>query len=113
MKKDKYINIGNYSVNIIGGIVAEDSINVNCKVLGNIKCSKSVMLGKHADVTGDIDAVNIIIYGELTGNIKASETVTLCKGAIIHGDITTNRIVIDEGAWYSGQCNTVQEVEEQ
>lgn len=113
MKKDKYVNIGNYNVDILGGIIANNNINVNCKVIGNIKCNKSVMLGKHADVTGDINAVNIIIYGEVTGNITASNTVTLCKGAVVHGDITTSYIVIDAGAWFSGECNTIQEIEEQ
>jgi cytoskeletal protein CcmA (bactofilin family) len=45
----------------------------------------------------------VVIQGKLEGNIRASDRVELRKSAVIVGDIVTQRIAMEEGAYFKGK----------
>jgi len=51
----------------------------------------------------------VVVQGKLEGNIQASDRVDLKQSAIVMRDIATQRISIDEGAYFKGRVNIQKE----
>ena len=51
----------------------------------------------------------MVVQGKLEGNIQASDRVDLKQSAVVTGDIATQRISIDEGAYFKGGVNIQKE----
>ena len=47
----------------------------------------------------------MIVQGKLDGNIRASERAELTKSAVVTGDIATQRVAIEEGAYFKGKVD--------
>jgi len=47
----------------------------------------------------------VVVQGKLEGSIQASDRVDLKQSAVVTGDIATQRISIDEGAYFKGRVN--------
>ena len=50
-----------------------------------------------------------MVQGRLEGNIHASERAELRKSAVAIGDILTQRIAIEEGAYFKGKVEMEKE----
>jgi cytoskeletal protein CcmA (bactofilin family) len=46
-----------------------------------------------------------VVQGKLEGNIHASERAELRKSAVAVGDIMTQRVSIEEGAFFKGKVD--------
>ena len=73
--------------------VIPGSISLNCNRL---------TIGETAKATADVNAREVIVYGELTGHLRAAERIEIKKHASVTGDLTTRRILIEEGAYFKG-----------
>ena len=51
----------------------------------------------------------MVVQGKLEGSIQASDRVDLKQSAIVTGDIATQRISIDEGAYFKGKVDIQRE----
>jgi len=51
----------------------------------------------------------VVVQGKLEGNVQASDRVDLKQSAVVTGDIATQRISIDEGAYFKGRVNIEKE----
>jgi cytoskeletal protein CcmA (bactofilin family) len=51
----------------------------------------------------------VVVQGKLEGDISASDRVDLKQSAIVTGNIATQRISIDEGAYFKGNVNIQKE----
>jgi cytoskeletal protein CcmA (bactofilin family) len=49
-----------------------------------------------------VNAKEVIIHGKVDGNIVSGDRVELRKSAVLVGDIVTQRIVIEDGAYFKG-----------
>jgi cytoskeletal protein CcmA (bactofilin family) len=87
-----------------GNIETLGNLRIEGKAIGNVKSKSKIALGDSSLVEGNIMAQNAEIAGEVKGSIEVSDLLILKSGSIIHGDIITNRIVIESGASFNGQC---------
>jgi cytoskeletal protein CcmA (bactofilin family) len=53
-------------------------------------------------VRANIRAREVIVHGKVEGNIQGDEKVELKKSAVLVGDISTQRITIEDGAYFKG-----------
>jgi len=53
-------------------------------------------------VRASIHAREVVIHGRVAGNIRAVEKVELRKSANVVGDLATQRIAIEDGAYFKG-----------
>ena len=53
-------------------------------------------------VRANVQARDVVVHGKVEGNVRGTERVELKKSAILMGDIFTQRIVIEEGAFFKG-----------
>ena len=87
-----------------GNIETLGNLRIEGKAIGNVKSKSKIALGDSSLVEGNIVAQNAEIAGEVKGFIEVSDLLILKSGSVIHGDITTNRIIIESGASFNGQC---------
>ena len=88
-------------VNINGDLISNTSIRIDGKVMGNVTAQKLIIVGKNAEIKGDLSYKNVIVFGKLIGSVTAAE-VQIKKTGTIHGDISVQAIEIEMGGKYNG-----------
>ena len=86
---------------ITGNIVADDDIQVEGKVSGDVTCRR-LTIGAAARIEGRIDCETVHIHGAVCGEIHA-EAVVVSKTGHIEGDIHHDTVSIEPGARVEGQ----------
>jgi len=72
--------------------------------IGTINCKGKVVVGPTGNIEGEIICQNADFSGEVKATVKVAELLTLKETARYTGDITTNKLSIEPGAKFSGNC---------
>jgi cytoskeletal protein CcmA (bactofilin family) len=108
-KTGEFAHIGK-SVIIKGELSGSEDLYVDGTVEGTIQLQgNNLMIGPNGHVHADVNAKGVVVQGKLEGNIRASERVELRKSAVIVGDIVTQRIAIEDGAYFKGKVDIQKE----
>jgi len=108
-KTGEFAHIGK-SVIIKGELSGSEDLNVDGVVEGTIQLQgNNLVIGPNGQVKADIHAKSVVVQGKLEGNIWASERAELRKSAAVVGDIFTQRIAIEEGAYFKGKVDIQKE----
>lgn len=91
---------------ITGDIVSEGDLQIDGKVIGDIK-SVSLTVGEKAQIKGEIVCDKALIHGAVSGRVTAKD-VYLSKSAKIVGDIHHDLVAIERGAFVDGQIRRRQ-----
>lgn len=89
-------------LSINGNLNSQGDIQVDGTVEGDI-VSKRLTVSSSATVRGAIEADTVVIAGSVTGQIKARH-VTLIKTARVIADVVQERLSIEPGAFFEGNC---------
>ena len=104
-KTAEFAHIGK-SVIIKGELSGSEDLYVDGQVEGSIELSGNrLIIGPHGQVRANVNAKGVIVQGKLDGNIHASERAELTKSAVVAGDIATQRVAIEEGAYFKGKVD--------
>ena len=91
------------SVLVKGELSGSEDLYLDGEVEGSIELrGHSLTIGPHGRVRANIHAKDVVVHGKVEGNVRGNERVELKKTAILVGDIFTQRIVIEEGAFFKG-----------
>ena len=91
------------SVIIKGELSGCEDLFLDGQVEGNIDLSDHhLVIGPNGRVRANVFAKDVIVHGKVDGNITGHDRVELKKSAVINGDISTQRIVIEDGAFFKG-----------
>ena len=91
------------SVAIKGELSGSEDLYIDGHVEGNIELPGSnLMVGPNGRVRAGIRARGVIIEGKVDGDIEATERVELRKTAVLMGSIVTQRVSIEDGAYFKG-----------
>ena len=108
-KTAEFAHIGK-SVIIKGELSGSEDLYVDGQVEGNIELAGNrLIIGPHGQVRANVSAKGVIVQGKLDGNIRASERAELTKSAVVTGDIATQRVAIEEGAYFKGKVDIQRE----
>jgi cytoskeletal protein CcmA (bactofilin family) len=108
-KSGEFAHIGK-SVVIKGELSGSEDLYVDGEVEGTIQLQgNNLVIGPNGHVHADVNAKGVIVQGKLEGNIRASDRVELRKSAVIVGDIVTQRIAIEDGAYFKGKVEIQKE----
>ena len=109
-KSGELAHIGK-SVVIKGELSGSEDLYIDGTVEGSIQLQgNNLVIGPNGHVHADINAKNVDIQGKLEGNIRATDCAELRKSAVILGDITTQRIAIEDGAYFKGKVEVQREL---
>ena len=109
MSKNKEVEVP--SINLLSsGTMVKGEIKVNGDFridgtfVGSIECIGKVVVGPTGSVDGEILCQNADFSGKVKATVKVAELLTLKETANFAGDITTNKLAIEPGAKFSGNC---------
>lgn len=91
---------------IEGDIISQNDIRIDGTIMGNIQSKRKIMMGEKSDVKGNIQTETMIVMGNFDGEMEISGTLHLHKSAKMNGKIRANKLVVEEGAEFNGECQT-------
>ncbi|MEI6900133.1 MAG: polymer-forming cytoskeletal protein [Bacteroidota bacterium] len=98
------INLLSSGTIVKGEIKLEGDFRIDGTFNGSIHCKGKVVVGVTGSIDGEINCQNADFSGEVKGVVKVAELLTLKETARFTGDITTNKLAIEPGAKFSGNC---------
>jgi cytoskeletal protein CcmA (bactofilin family) len=88
---------------IKGDITGNEDLKLDSTVDGLVSIGGfRLTVGPAAHLNANIVAREAVISGQVKGDISACDRIEIKKSASIVGDISTSKIVIEEGAYFSG-----------
>jgi len=94
------------SVIIKGELSGSEDLYLDGEVEGNIDLrNHNLVVGPNGRVRANVFAKDVVIHGKVDGNVTGVEKVELKKSAVLNGDIGTQRIVIEDGAFFKGSID--------
>jgi cytoskeletal protein CcmA (bactofilin family) len=105
----EFAHIGK-SVVIKGELSGSEDLYVDGVVEGTIELQgNNLVIGPNGRVHANINAKGAVVQGKLEGDIRASERTELRKSATVVGDIYTQRIAVEDGAYFKGKVDIQRE----
>lgn len=87
-----------------GTVRAENDVRASGQVIGTLRVEGKAMISESGSVEGEIIATNADIAGRVQGEIEIEERLVLKSTARVDGNIETDRLVVEEGAQFTGEC---------
>lgn len=91
------------TVVIKGEVTGSEPLYIEGCIEGTIRFSDNrVTIGRHGNVTANIEAKEVVIMGSVKGNIQCSDRVDIRAEGSLTGDVVTRRISVEDGAVLKG-----------
>jgi cytoskeletal protein CcmA (bactofilin family) len=94
-----------------GHLEMGSSLRLDGKLVGSLNCKGRLVLGKTGQIEGNVACKNADIEGEINGDLVVGGTLFLRSSSKINGNIKTQKIVVEDGAVFNGQCQMSAKVE--
>jgi cytoskeletal protein CcmA (bactofilin family) len=99
------INLIGIGTEITGDINTNGDIRIDGFLSGNVMTDGKLVVGETGKIKGEIDCKNSEVLGMIEGKIKVKELLSLKASARIYGDIVTQKLSIEPGSLFTGNCN--------
>jgi cytoskeletal protein CcmA (bactofilin family) len=97
------------SVVVKGELSGSEDLYLDGEVEGSVELrGHNLTVGPHGQVRAHTRAKDVVIHGKVDGNVTA-DRVELKKSAIHLGNIVTQRVIIEEGAYFKGTIDIQRE----
>jgi cytoskeletal protein CcmA (bactofilin family) len=91
------------SLHVKGDITGTEDLLIDGSVEGLIQLDeRKLTVGATAQLTADINARDVVVYGYLKGNVLAKGRIEIKKDGSVIGNLTTAQIMIEDGADFKG-----------
>lgn len=87
-----------------GNIDTYGNLRIEGRIIGNIRSKSKVAVGQSASIEGNILSQVAEIEGEVKGSVEVTDILILKPSCVISGDIIANKLVVEAGAKFEGQC---------
>ncbi len=95
--------IGNGTV-LEGNLTTTGNLRVDGKIIGDVRTEAKMVQGESSMIEGNIKAHSADIGGKIKGKVVVDDVLVLEPNSVIMGDIVTNRLIVESGAKFTGQC---------
>ncbi len=94
------------SVVIKGQIYSREDLVIDGEVEGSVEANENkIVVGPNGRVNAGVKAREVVVHGAIKGNVEAGEKIDIRREAKLVGDIKTQRIVIEDGAYFKGSVD--------
>ncbi len=91
------------SVVIRGELTGNEDLYLDGDIEGTVDLrDHKLVIGPNGKIKATITAREVVLHGRVEGNVTANERVELKKSCTLVGDVSTQRIVIEDGAFFKG-----------
>lgn len=87
-----------------GTLRAASDVRISGQLHGILDVEGRVVVAEGGTVEGEITAANIDVAGTVEGELVATELLVLRASAVVEGQLQSERLVIEEGAVFHGEC---------
>lgn len=91
------------SVVIRGELTGNEDLYLDGDIEGTVDLrDHKLVIGPNGKIKATISAREVVLHGRVEGNVSATERVELKKSCTLVGDVSTQRIMIEDGAFFKG-----------
>ncbi len=98
------INLIGSGTEINGDVNSNGDIRIDGTLNGNLNTKGKVVIGETGKAKGEVTCKNADISGKIEGKITVSDLLSLKPSSLIEGDIVANKLAIEPGARFTGNC---------
>ena len=98
------VNMIGEGTTVRGTIEADGDLRVAGLVNGNIRCKGKVIVAQTGKISGDLNAEEADVAGQIKGQVAIQRKLSLRQGCEVEGDIFTKSLLIEDGALFEGRC---------
>jgi cytoskeletal protein CcmA (bactofilin family) len=91
--------------NFKGELSFDKGMRIHGRFEGKINTPGRLHVAKEAKLMADVEAGSILVEGEVHGNLAASDRVELKNSARYEGDLRAAKLVVEEGAVFTGHVS--------
>lgn len=89
---------------ITGSFISKEATRIDGVINGDVTVDGALTMSKDAVVNGNVKAISFITAGKITGDITVKENIEILGTAVIKGNIECATMVMDENAFFEGNC---------
>lgn len=98
------VNIIGHGTVIEGGLKAKSDVRISGKVIGNVNVEGKTVVTPEGVVEGEVRSTHADVAGRIEGELFVQDRLVLKESAVVEGNIHTAKLVIEDGAKFSGTC---------
>lgn len=87
---------------ISGDITTEGTVRVEGRIDGTLHRAHTLIIGAGGIVVGNVEALEVVVGGEVTGDLAVAGRVEVQKTGRVHGDIRGAAVMLEEGGTVQG-----------
>jgi cytoskeletal protein CcmA (bactofilin family) len=88
-----------------GELRFQNTFRIDGRVKGRIVSDNTLVVGETAKIDADIECGVVSIRGAVHGRVEGRQRVELLAGCRVQGSLVSPRLVIEEGAFFQGDCD--------
>lgn len=98
------LNIIGKGTVINGNVTAGGDMRVEGRITGTVICKAKLVLSPDGVIEGNIDAQQATLAGDVKGTVVARQLLQIMETGKVLGDIVTEKLIVQLGAFFSGNC---------
>jgi cytoskeletal protein CcmA (bactofilin family) len=103
------MSLAGKTIVVVGEVRSTEDLTVDGRIDGPVLClGRSVTLARSADVSGDVVAADITVFGRASGQLIATEVVDLRPGAVATGVVIAPSLILHDGARFNGRVDPLR-----
>ena len=85
-----------------GELTFDKGLRLHGRLEGKINTAGRLHVAKDAKMSADVEAGAIVVEGDVKGNLVAADRIEMKQSARYEGDLRATKLVVDEGAVFTG-----------
>ncbi len=89
-----------------GELSGGEDLYIEGQLEGTIELREhSLTIGPQGRVQANVNAKDVVLYGNLKGNVRAEDRVEISKSGSMVGDVVAARVIVEDGASIKGSVD--------
>jgi cytoskeletal protein CcmA (bactofilin family) len=88
-----------------GTLRSNGNVHISGTVNGNVEVQGRTVVNSDGRIEGEVHSTTAEIGGRIQGQVVVKERLVLKATAVVEGDIRTGKLVIEDGATFTGRCD--------
>ena len=89
---------------IEGTFYTPEDVRMDGILIGDLTSDKRLVMGDGGHIKGTANCNGSSVKGKIDGELSVNGTLHLSETAYVDGKIKARKLVVDEGASYTGEC---------
>jgi cytoskeletal protein CcmA (bactofilin family) len=88
----------------LGELRFRDTMRIDGRLKGKIVSDNTLIVGESGQVEAEIDCGVVSIRGTVSGRVHGRQRIELLAGAKVQATLISPKLVIEDGAFFQGDC---------